>query len=71
MSDQPKSTHRWLIAGALFLALSAACFVTLRLIGSRVDADGTLREPFALIPLGWLAAFIGAVLLAIGSFRRR
>lgn len=71
MSNQPKTSNAWLVAGALALALSAACFTSFRLIGSHVDAEGFLHEPFALIPLGWLAGLVGAVLLAIGWARRR
>ena len=31
-----------------------ACWGTYSTIGSEVGVDGVLREPFALIPLGWL-----------------
>ena len=71
MPDQPKRANPWMTAGVLFLALAAACFTSFKLIGSRVDASGMLHEPFALIPLGWLAGLVGAVLLAVGWARRR
>ncbi|MFN7339671.1 MAG: DUF3955 domain-containing protein [Opitutia bacterium] len=67
MSNLPKA----LVAGLVCLGLAAACFVAKALAGSRVDAEGILREPFALIPLGWLLAFCGLVLLAVGILRRR
>lgn len=60
-----------LIAGALLLALSATFIATYWRIGSHLDADGFLREPFALIPLAWLSGLAGAVLVVIGVARRR
>ena len=39
---------------AVLALLSALCFGTFRAIGSEVDALGVLREPFFLIPIGWL-----------------
>ena len=60
-----------LIAGALLLAFSATCVVSYWRIGSYVDADGFLHEPFGLIPLGYLSGFLGAILLVVGFIRRR
>jgi len=72
MSRSPvSSASKTRVAGLVCLVLAAACFVAKALAGSRVDADGILREPFALIPLGWLLAFCGLVLLAVGILRRR
>lgn len=49
---------------SLLLALCALfCGVLYTAIGAYVDESGVLREPFALIPLFWLSAF-----LAICSF---
>ncbi|MFZ9406293.1 MAG: DUF3955 domain-containing protein [Burkholderiaceae bacterium] len=47
---------------AVLALISALCFGTFRAIGSEVDALGVLREPFFLIPIGWL--FAAASLLA-------
>jgi len=60
-----------LIAGALLLALAATFVVMYWRIGSYVDADGFLHEPFGLIPLGYLSGFLGAILLVVGFVRRR
>ena len=60
-----------LVAGALLLALSATFAVTYWRIGSHLDADGFLHEPFGLIPLAWLSALVGAVLVVVGVTRRR
>lgn len=53
--------------GALIVAAlaCAACLGAYNAIGSYVAADGTLVEPFGLIPLAWLFAFLGAI-FAVG-----
>ena len=62
--------------GALLVSFGAclACGVAYKLIGSHVEPDGTLVEPFALIPLAWLFAFLalifGACLLISRLCRR-
>lgn len=71
MSEQRPRPNGWFIAGALMLALSATCAVSYWRIGSHLDPDGTLREPFGFIPLGFLSAFVGAILLVVGFIRRR
>jgi hypothetical protein len=38
--------------------LAAGCALAWRLIGSSVDENGLLHEPFALVPLGWLFFFL-------------
>jgi hypothetical protein len=60
-----------LIVGALLLALAATFVVMYWRIGSYVDADGFLHEPFGLIPLAWLSGLTGAVLIAIAVKRGR
>ncbi len=53
---------------AIALALSGlGCFVAFAAIGSNVAEDGTLVEPFFLIPIGWLLLFTGGI-LAIATF---
>lgn len=49
----------WL--SGLFLADGLACWSAYRLIGSEVDAQGVLHEPFVLIPIGWLLLAAGVV----------
>ena len=61
-----------MVAVGLFLiAVAFGCAVGYELIGSHVDADGWLREPFALIPVGWLSALAGVSLVVLGLLRRR
>lgn len=39
----------------------AACIVAYNVIGSEVMSDGTLAEPFYLIPIAWIFLLIGIV----------
>ncbi|WP_373565876.1 DUF3955 domain-containing protein [Microbulbifer okhotskensis] len=43
----------------------------LQLIGSSVDLLGILREPFALLPLGFLIVIIGTVMAVTRLVRRK
>ena len=43
------------------------CIIAFEAIGSEVAEDGTLVEPFYLIPVAWLL-FLTAVALAIATF---
>lgn len=43
--------------------IAIGCLVIFNIIGSEVAADGTLIEPFFLIPLFWLFSFIGILAL--------
>ena len=51
---------------ALFIA-GLGCLVAYSLIGSSVAEDGTLVEPFFLIPIAWLLFLTGGI-LAIATF---
>ena len=47
---------RWFVSIS-FAILAIGCVIGYRLMGgARVLADGTLQEPFFLIPLGWIFA---------------
>ena len=43
------------------------CAIAFEVIGSSVADDGTLVEPFFLIPIAWLLFLLGGI-LAISSF---
>ncbi|MEG1256236.1 DUF3955 domain-containing protein [Clostridium sp.] len=45
--------------------LSVACIIVYNIIGSEVAADGTLIEPFFLIPIGWLFFGIGIIAIIV------
>ncbi|WP_088509294.1 DUF3955 domain-containing protein [Burkholderia ubonensis] len=54
--------HRryWTVCACLIFA-GFACWLAYTAIGSEVDAQGVLHEPFALMPVGWLMVVIGVV----------
>jgi hypothetical protein len=56
-------------AAIVFMLSSLACIVAFEVIGSEVTEDGTLVEPFFLIPIAWLLFVIGGI-LAIATFIR-
>lgn len=71
-----KSKAKSFLKGGLLLAMLACicCFVAYNVIGSYVAADGTLVEPFYLIPLAWLFFFFGllnALALLVVSIKNR
>ncbi len=68
--------ERWrrrplLVAGLALLGLAAAILLAYSLIGSSVDENGWLHEPFAAIPLSWFFGVAGAALIAIAVWRDR
>jgi hypothetical protein len=59
----------WL--SALFLAFSMVCLLSFNLIGSYVDENGLLVEPFGFIPLFWLFILLALVSFFVSLFRKR
>jgi hypothetical protein len=53
---------KYVIASTPIL-LGVICFLAKAIIGSNVAADGTLEEPFFLLPIGYLLVFLGIVSL--------
>lgn len=45
--------------------LGVCCFIAFGIMGSTIDANGFIHEPFFLIPVGYLFFFIGLISLAI------
>ncbi|MDM5131126.1 DUF3955 domain-containing protein [Aeromonas piscicola] len=54
---------------ALFTALGMISLISFNLLGSYVDSQGYLHEPFGLLPIGFLFIFMG-ILLALLSVLR-
>jgi hypothetical protein len=54
-------------AAIVFMLSSLACIVAFEVIGSEVNEDGTLVEPFFLLPIAWLLFVTGGI-LAIATF---
>lgn len=55
--------------GAVLAAIGVCCLVAFELIGSTVDEDGTLHEPFGLIPIGLLLLGVAMLLLLAGAVK--
>ncbi|WP_041421689.1 DUF3955 domain-containing protein [Shewanella sediminis] len=55
----------------LFFSLGLVCQFTFYLIGSRVDENGFLIEPFGLLPISWMFISLGLVLLIIRLVKLR
>jgi hypothetical protein len=63
-----KRTAKYLKRTAIALMLGAlGCIIAFEAIGSEVNEDGTLVEPFFLLPIAWLLFVIGGI-LAIATF---
>jgi len=61
-----------LVLAAAMAAGAVGCRVAFGLIGSRVDAQGVLHEPFALLPISaFLLLGSGAVLILAWALRSR
>ncbi|MEV3825058.1 DUF3955 domain-containing protein [Aeromonas caviae] len=56
--------------GSLLNLAGLGCFVAFNLLGSTLDAQGFLHEPFALLPLGYLLLFTSMVLTVIPLLRK-
>ncbi|WP_324029176.1 DUF3955 domain-containing protein [Aeromonas caviae] len=56
--------------GVLLILAGLGCFLAFNLLGSTLDAQGFLHEPFALLPLGYLLLFTGMVLTVIPLLRK-
>jgi hypothetical protein len=61
---------RFLILGSACALLALGCVLLFEHLGSSVDAQGVLSEPFALIPLAWLF-FAAALYFGVRHWRSR
>jgi Na+/H+-dicarboxylate symporter len=57
--------------GMLLMVMGIASFMAFSLIGSTLNEQGFLQEPFALLPLGYLLLLAGAGLVLFGLVRSR
>jgi hypothetical protein len=53
----------------IFFSLAAFCWLSVNFIGSTVDSQGILHEPFFLVPIGWLFIFAGLFSILGASLR--
>ncbi len=54
----------------ILLTIGAICFLAKALIGSEVDSNGMLNEPFFLIPIGYLFLLSGVIGLLIALAKK-
>jgi len=59
------------LASTLSFGVGSLCFWLHRQIGSYVDCEGFLHEPFWLLPMGWFFAFGGLSFLVASLFWSR
>ncbi len=55
----------------LFCVSGLLCFIVYNTIGSYVDENGVLVEPFGLIPLFWLFELLALLALVVTFVRHR
>ncbi|MGO4262608.1 DUF3955 domain-containing protein [Lysobacter sp. TAB13] len=70
-SQEPAMTRLFSLStlSLALLALGGGCLLAFGLIGSTIDEQGFLHEPFALLPIGWLLIFTGALLAIVAGVR--
>lgn len=56
---------------SLFYVSGLLCFIAYNTIGSYVDENGVLVEPFGLIPLFWLFELLALVALVVTFVRHK
>ena len=54
----------------VFLSMGMICFITFEFIGSKVEKDGILNEPFFLIPIGSVLVLISVLLYLLFAFKK-
>jgi Protein of unknown function (DUF3955) len=55
----------------LFISLTLIFLLAFNLIGSEVDENGVLQEPFFLIPFGYLTFALGIIFAIISVVMKR
>jgi len=50
--------------------ISAICFLLFHAIGAEIDEKGLLKEPFALLPLGYFFFLAGLALFLFSAKKR-
>ena len=55
----------------LLLMTGGLCLLAFNLIGSTVDAQGVLHEPFGLLPIGFLLMILGALIYIYQLTKRK
>ena len=70
-ADRAIGWRKQLRIGLTLLLLGLGLLAAFQFIGSSIDQDGFLHEPFALLPVGWLFVLSGALWIGIAWIRSR
>ena len=54
----------------MFISLAIIFMLAFNLIGSEVDADGVLQEPFFLIPFSYVSFVLGIIFAVISVVKK-
>lgn len=61
--------RKYLISILTFVS-GSICLILFKLIGSRVSAEGTLVEPFFLVPVGYVFIAIAVVAAIVAALKK-
>jgi len=64
-----KKLFSWQVS-LFFLTLFSVCGILVRTIGSSVDEQGFLQEPFAFIAIGGISLYLGLIIGGVFLVRR-
>lgn len=62
---------RWDIVSIISFIFGIMSFLFFQFIGSEVLADGTLKEPFFLVPVGFLLLFVSFISFLIWWIKKQ
>ncbi|WP_373897616.1 DUF3955 domain-containing protein [Haloimpatiens sp. FM7315] len=57
------------IVSLIFIIIGIGCGVAYNIIGSEIAADGTLVEPFFLIPFSFIFCLIGLIIAMVVTIK--
>ncbi|MDP0488887.1 MAG: DUF3955 domain-containing protein [Fusobacterium sp. JB021] len=58
------------ISSYILIFLAFCCNIAYKLIGSSVDKEGFLKEPFFLIPIGYFLFFLSILFFLITTLKK-
>ncbi|MFM1826103.1 MAG: hypothetical protein RLZZ37_738 [Actinomycetota bacterium] len=58
------------ILAYIFIGLTITLMILFNLIGSKVNSNGVLEEPFYLIPLAYTSFIIGIIFLVVSLLKK-
>ncbi|MFK0380295.1 DUF3955 domain-containing protein [Pandoraea sp. NPDC090278] len=61
MAKRDASNRRYWIVSACLMLAGGALWLAFTVVGANLDAQGNLRDPFALLLIGWMLMAVGIV----------